>query len=81
MLNVFHLLFINSHVTTIAHFLEYNYQNLKSVNNYVKNNYSDYLEQIGCEGIIVEIDESKFGKRKYNRVEGVWVLGMLERTK
>ena len=32
---------------------------------------------------IVEIDESKFGKRKYNRghpVEGVWILGMIERS-
>ena len=33
--------------------------------------------------IIVEIDESKFGKRKNHhsqRVEGVWVLGGVERT-
>ena len=33
---------------------------------------------IGGEGIIVEIDESKFGKRKFNRghrVEGIWWLG------
>jgi transposase-like protein len=38
---------------------------------------------VGGENTIVEIDESKFGKRKYNRghaVEGVWVLGMTERT-
>jgi transposase-like protein len=31
----------------------------------------------------VEIDEAKFGKRKYNRghrVDGVWVLGMVERV-
>src|SRR5215813_11075282 len=38
---------------------------------------------IGGEGITVEIDESKFGKRKYNRghrVEGVWVIGGVERT-
>ncbi|KCZ78735.1 hypothetical protein H311_00226 [Anncaliia algerae PRA109] len=38
---------------------------------------------IGGPGIIVEIDESKFGRRKYHRghkVEGVWVLGMVERT-
>jgi len=38
---------------------------------------------IGGENVIVEIDESKFGKRKYNkghRVEGVWVLGGVERT-
>ncbi|KAG1441985.1 hypothetical protein G6F56_011251 [Rhizopus delemar] len=33
--------------------------------------------------IIVEINESKFGKRKYNRggrVEGVWAVGGVERT-
>ena len=40
-------------------------------------------EPIGGEGIIVEFDESKFGKRKFNRghkVEGVWVVGGVERT-
>lgn len=39
-------------------------------------------EKIGGPGIIVEIDESKFGKRKYHRghpVEGQWVFGGLER--
>ena len=39
--------------------------------------------QIGGENIIVEIDESKFGKRKFNRghrVEGVWIIGGIERT-
>ena len=38
-------------------------------------------EQIGCEGKEVEIDESKFGKRKYHRgkrVDGVWVFGVIE---
>jgi transposase-like protein len=38
---------------------------------------------IGGPGIEVEIDESKLGKRKYHRghrVEGVWVLGGVERT-
>ena len=36
------------------------------------------VEQIGGNDCIVEIDESKFGKRKYNKgrfVEGQWVLG------
>ncbi len=39
--------------------------------------------EIGGPGIIVELDESKFGKRKYHRghrVEGVWILGGVERT-
>jgi hypothetical protein len=38
---------------------------------------------IGGEGIEVEIDEAKMGKRKYNRghrVEGVWIIGGVERT-
>jgi transposase-like protein len=38
---------------------------------------------IGGDNIVVEIDESKFGKRKYNRghrVEGVWVVGGVEKT-
>lgn len=38
---------------------------------------------VGGDGIIVEVDETKMGKRKYNRghhVEGVWVVGGIERT-
>ena len=38
---------------------------------------------IGGRGIIVEIDETKLGRRKFNRghhVEGVWVLVGVERT-
>lgn len=39
--------------------------------------------KVGGEGVVVEIDESKFGKRKYNRghrVEGAWVIGGIERS-
>ena len=38
-------------------------------------------EQIGGEGVHVEIDESKFGKRKYYRghhVKGQWIFGSHE---
>jgi len=44
--------------------------------------YTD-ISKIGEADHIIEIDESKFGKRKYNRghsVEGVWVLGMVDRV-
>jgi len=43
----------------------------------------DYEDKIGGEGIIVEIDESKFGRRKYHRgrvIDGVWIIGGIERT-
>lgn len=38
---------------------------------------------IGGDNVIVEIDESKFGKNKYHRghsVNGAWILGGVERT-
>ena len=44
--------------------------------------YLDNSEQIGGEGIEVEIDEGKFGKCKYYRghkVDGKWVFGGREK--
>ena len=49
----------------------------------VTSSLEEYQSEIGGPGIVVEIDESKFGKRKYNRghrVEGAWVFGGIERT-
>lgn len=49
----------------------------------VSSNLDEIDTIIGGENIIVEIDETKLGKRKYNRghrVEGVWVLVGVERT-
>ncbi|XP_049317910.1 uncharacterized protein LOC125780182 [Bactrocera dorsalis] len=43
--------------------------------------HQEFKGKIGGPGKIVQIDESKFGKRKYNRgrrVEGHWVLRMIE---
>ena len=43
----------------------------------------DHPAVIGGPGAEVEIDESKFGKRKYNRgrmVDGHWVFGGMERV-
>ena len=39
--------------------------------------------KIGGRGKIIQLDESKFGKRKFNRgrrVEGHWVLGQSKMT-
>ncbi len=49
----------------------------------VADSLDDEQSRIGGEGIVVEIDETKMGKRKYNRghhVEGVWIVGGVERT-
>jgi transposase-like protein len=55
----------------------------KKMNKHLTNSYYRQLPKLGGENTIVEIDESKFGKRKYHRghsVEGVWVFGMVEKT-
>lgn len=55
-------------------------------NTFVKETLVYYLDEnsqpIGGEGAVVEVDETKFGKRRYTQghfVEGKWVLGGIER--
>lgn len=56
---------------------------MKKVSTILVPKYYDKNEIIGGEQQIIEIDESKFGKRKYHKghhVEGVWVFGMIEKN-
>ena len=44
---------------------------------------ADGVQRIGGHGVIVEVDETKLGKLKYNCgqvVEGAWVVNGIERT-
>ena len=55
----------------------------KKIKRKLETNFYKRFKKIGGPGIVVEIDESKFGKVKYHRghkVEGVWVFGLVERT-
>lgn len=75
------------------------YSSIKIMSQHSSNTVSDYMkfyremivdtlkeheQKIGGEGIVVEVDESKFGRRKYHRgrvIDGVWIIGGIERTK
>uniref|UniRef100_A0A914QWH8 ISXO2-like transposase domain-containing protein n=1 Tax=Panagrolaimus davidi TaxID=227884 RepID=A0A914QWH8_9BILA len=49
----------------------------------LKNYYYDKVQPLGGIGEVVEIDESKFGRRKYHKghkVDGIWIWGGLERS-
>ena len=46
----------------------------------IENKRYEVTGKIGGPGIVLEIDESKFGKVKYHRVGGVCVFYMVERT-
>jgi transposase-like protein len=87
-LRVLELWMQKASINLISYILEINkksiYEILKKVSNILVPKYYDSLEKDFIGGdCVVEIDESKFGKRKYSRghhVDGVWVLGMIERT-
>ncbi|KAM0673682.1 hypothetical protein GVAV_002770 [Gurleya vavrai] len=54
-------------------------ESLKLIKNFVKKN----KLMLGGNDIVVECDESLFGKRKYNRGrlrKQTWVLGFVEKT-
>ncbi len=62
---------------TIADWFSY----LREVSAFILEKIYNNSGQIGGPGRIVQLDETKFGKRKYNRgkrVEGSWILGMIE---
>jgi hypothetical protein len=71
----------------VIHELEISQKTITDWYNFGREVCEIYLEKygsniIGGPGKIVEIDESKFGKRKYHkgrRVDGVWVFGGIER--
>ncbi|GFQ77052.1 DDE_Tnp_IS1595 domain-containing protein [Trichonephila clavata] len=48
------------------------------INEVILDHFEESTEAIGGVGKILEIDESKFGKKKY-RVEGRWIFGGVER--
>ena len=71
--------------TSIAHKTRHSPKTITSYMNFLRelviNTLDDHM--IGGEGVIVEIDESLFGQRKFHRgrlIPGVWVVGGIERT-
>lgn len=56
---------------------------LKNLENLLEKMKKYYKTKIGGNKMIVEVDESKFGKRKFNKghhVDGVWIIGGVERS-
>ena len=56
---------------------------MEAVSDLLVANFYRQQSKIGGQNIIVEVDESKFGKHKYHRgyrVDAVWIVGMVEST-
>lgn len=78
---------MNAELRGISELLEINYKSVKKlierINSIAEIKFSLLLPIIGGDGIIVEMDESKFGKRKYHRGHlvggGCMGFGMVER--
>uniref|UniRef100_A0A0N5BHB7 DDE_Tnp_IS1595 domain-containing protein n=1 Tax=Strongyloides papillosus TaxID=174720 RepID=A0A0N5BHB7_STREA len=86
-LHLAHMWLLRSPVASIISQCEVGSATVASYLVYLRQLVSDALDEedcvIGGEGIVVEIDETKMGKRKHNRghrVEGVWVVGGVEIT-
>lgn len=57
------------------------YKCLKELGRFLVPKFYNDNAQIGGNDVVVEIDESKFGKVKYHRgrrVEGVWIVGIVK---
>lgn len=81
------LLMENVKMMTIVFLTEVDYNDLKKLvrkhRNFIRRNYANYLNKIGGDCVVVEIDECKLGKKKHNKgqkVEDVWVLSLIEST-
>jgi transposase-like protein len=87
---VMHLAYLwltNCSTETMMQHTGHNSTTVTSYKKYFRQIVTEALESddliIGGEGIVVQIDESKFGKRKYNRghrVDGAWAIVGVEMT-
>ena len=73
--------------TSIKGATKHSWLTISSFSTYFRELVADMVEiedcKIGGPGVEVELDETKVGKRKYHRghrVDGVWILGGVERT-